>query len=54
VRLHLSQEVYGAVNVCAKTILGFGGIFAQVCSEVNYDFIFTGPGGIERAQYVEL
>jgi hypothetical protein len=54
VRLHLSQKVYGAFNVCAKTILGIGWVFAEMRSEVNYDFIIAGPGDVERAQNIEL
>src|SRR5437667_159689 len=39
VRLHLSQEIYRSLDICAKAILRVDGIFAQVSSEVNYNVV---------------
>ena len=38
----------------SKAILGVGGILAQVCCEVNYDFIDPDPRGVERAKHVQM
>ena len=52
--LHLSQEIHVAFDIRTKTILGVGGILAQMRRQVNNNFVSAHPGGVQRAEHVQM
>ena len=52
--LHLSQEIHRTFDIRTKTFFGVSGILAQVRRQVNDNFISAHPGGVQRAEHVQM
>ena len=53
-RLHLTQQVYGALDVRAKCLFSFGGIFTEVRGQMNYHIVSPDAGGVQRAEHIQM
>src|SRR5437660_7125767 len=46
IRFRRTEQIYRAFDVRAKALLGVGRVFAEMSSEMNYDFVGAGARGI--------
>ena len=54
VPLHLPEQVQRAFDVRAKAGFSFGGVFAEMCSEMYDDVVIGDSGSVRDVEHVEL